>query len=59
MQNPNTLPVGYAYIPPQRLTQVYSPEEALCRGTLFPEPYLPKGVYDAANCKNEKGGSCR
>lgn len=52
------LPIGYAYVPPQRLTQVLSVEEALCRGTLFPELYLPMGVYDAANCKYQKGG-CR
>lgn len=59
MTQNDRLPVGYAYIPPQRMEQVFSPEEALAHGTLFPELYLPIGVYDAANCKKEKGGCCR
>ena len=29
--------VGYAYVPYQQLTSVYSPEEALSNGTVFPE----------------------
>lgn len=37
--------VGYAYVPPQMLTQVYSPEEGLERGTIFPELDLPKSEY--------------
>ncbi len=55
----DSLPVGYAFVPPQEMKNVLSPEEALMCGTLFPELYLPIGVYDAANCKHEKGGSCR
>ncbi|NLW23115.1 MAG: spore coat associated protein CotJA [Tissierellia bacterium] len=30
-----------AYIPFQIMNQVFSPEEALIRGTLFPELYMP------------------
>ncbi|PAB59912.1 spore coat associated protein CotJA [Anaeromicrobium sediminis] len=30
-----------AYVPFQRLDKTYSPEEALMRGTLFPELYQP------------------
>lgn len=39
-----------AYVPFQIMNQVYSPKEALDKGTLFPELYRPyhmegKGVY--------------
>ena len=39
-----------AYIPFQIMNQVYSPKEALEKGTLFPELYRPyivknKGIY--------------
>ena len=37
--------VGYAYVPIQQFGEVYAPEEALKRGTLFPELDLPLGVY--------------
>jgi hypothetical protein len=30
-----------AYVPFQRLDQVYDPREALRKGTLFPELYMP------------------
>lgn len=30
-----------AYVPFQRLNQVYDPKEALMKGTLFPELYMP------------------
>jgi len=30
-----------AYVPFQRLKQVYDPKEALMKGTLFPELYMP------------------
>lgn len=30
-----------AYVPFQRLHQVYTPSEALEKGTLFPELYMP------------------
>ena len=37
--------IGYAAVPNQRMTNVYSPMEALEAGTLFPELNLPFGVY--------------
>jgi len=37
--------VGYAYVPVQELGELYAPEEALERGTLFPELDLPISVY--------------
>lgn len=30
-----------AYVPFQRLNQVFDPKEALMKGTLFPELYMP------------------
>jgi hypothetical protein len=38
--------VGYAYVPIQKFGETYTPEEALKRGTLFPELDLPYGVYE-------------
>lgn len=38
--------VGYAWVPPQEMKETYSPEEALSRGTMFPELDLPLGVYE-------------
>lgn len=35
------LPVAMAYVPMQRWNTTYSPQEALTRGTLFPELDLP------------------
>lgn len=35
------LPVGATYAPMQVFRNLYSPEEALCRGTLFKELDLP------------------
>ena len=37
--------VGYAYVPVQIMGEIYSPEEALSNGTLFPELNLPISVY--------------
>lgn len=42
--------LAHAYVPFQSFTNSYSPEEALRRGTLFPELYMPyrperKGYY--------------
>ena len=37
--------LGYLYVPYQKLKSVYSNEEALKKGTLFPELDLPLGVY--------------
>jgi len=52
--------VGYAYLEPQELKAVFEAEEALCRGTLFPELYLPINVYGKCPCRNTvKGEVCR
>lgn len=37
--------VGYAYVPMQMLKETYSPNEALSRGTIFPELDLPMEKY--------------
>ncbi len=59
MNEYETLRVGYAFVPPQHLEQIFEAEEALLRGTLFPELYLPYGVYDRAACKDKKGECLR
>lgn len=45
MNENNEVRVGYAFVPEQEFNRVFSPEEALCRGTIFPELYLPMEVY--------------
>lgn len=47
-----TMLLARAYVPFQRLKQVYSPSEALKRGTLFPELYMP---YDEREKMVEEG----
>ena len=37
----NNLPLAMAYVPMQQFGEMYSPEVALERGTLFPELDLP------------------
>ncbi len=37
------LPIAMAYVPMQKWNEVYSENDALCRGTLFPE--LDKPFY--------------
>ena len=39
------LPLAYPYVPPQRFTQRYSDEDAIMRGTLFPELDFPFQHY--------------
>lgn len=45
MNETEVIRVGYAFVPEQELKQVFQPEEALCKGTIFPELYLPMEVY--------------
>ncbi len=33
--------LAHAYVPYQYLKNVFRPNEALCKGTLFPELYMP------------------
>lgn len=47
--------VGYAYVPYQQLNKVFSVENALCNGTLFPELQLTICEYGKI-CK-ETGGA--
>lgn len=48
--------VGYAYVPPQRLEETFSVEEALCKGSLFPELVLTMCEYGKV-CKQEGGNA--
>lgn len=36
-----TLDLAEAYVPPQVMGKIYGPKEALKKGTLFPELYIP------------------
>ena len=38
--------VGYAYVPYQKLSRVYTPERAMQQGTVFPELDLGIGEYE-------------
>lgn len=46
--------VGYAFVPVQKLTNVYSVADALKRGTLFPELDLTISEYGKV-CKSNGG----
>lgn len=46
--------VGYAYVPIQYLNDVYSTEEGLCNGTIFPELNLSMCEYGKV-CKSMGG----
>jgi hypothetical protein len=52
--------LAHAYVPWQCLNTVYSPAEALCNGTLFPELNMPQGQYGPCEgprpCKVYFGG---
>ncbi|HLV08578.1 MAG TPA: spore coat associated protein CotJA [Halanaerobiales bacterium] len=38
---PDRMKLAHAYIPYQEFREAYSPEQALRRGTLFPELWMP------------------
>ncbi len=46
---PKQTPIGMAYVPYQQWGETYTAEEALCRGTLFPEIDYPFGGGDCTN----------
>ncbi|MBO5408573.1 MAG: spore coat associated protein CotJA [Clostridia bacterium] len=46
--------VGYAFVPPQRLGEIYSLCEALEAGTLFPELNISMEEYVPKQC-----GGCK
>ena len=60
---PSNVRYGYAYVPVQTLRTVYSPNEGLAYGTMFPElvsPYYPNqsmNEIDYLRNYNERG--CR
>ncbi len=41
----NKLPLAYSYTPMQELDSLYSYEDGLNNGTMFPELNMPLGVY--------------
>jgi spore coat associated protein JA (CotJA) len=45
----NRLELAKAYVPFQKINQVYSSSEALKKGTLFPELYKPYMIYENSN----------
>ena len=48
IQPPVTTPLAMAYVPLQTWGETYSPEKALCRGTLFPVLDLP---FERGGCR--------
>lgn len=48
--------LAHAYVPWQCYNVVYSPCEALDKGTLFPELYMPQGVYGPCEGPEPCGG---
>lgn len=38
--------IGYAYVPMQIMDKVYSPNKAICAGTIFPELDIPIDEYE-------------
>lgn len=43
-------PLAMAYVPWQKWGETYPPDTALCKGTLFPELYLPYTGCQRRNC---------
>ena len=43
---PRKTPIGMAYVPVQQWGETFTAEEALCKGTLFPELNYPFGGGD-------------
>lgn len=48
---PAAAPLAASYVPMQELETVYSPEEALTRGTLFPSLDLPFRGTTIGGCR--------
>ncbi len=49
---PKDTTVTMAYVPYQNADKLYSPEQAICMGTLFPEldkPFAPKDITGGMN----------
>ena len=46
ISNKTSKPVGYAFVPVQRLGKVYSPNKAMRVGTIFPELNITIDEYE-------------
>lgn len=57
---PQEAVLAYAYVPIQKWGSVYSLEEALKEGTLFPALNKPLGLYgrDLCKCDRKEGPMC-
>ena len=61
---PDNVMFGHCYVPNQRMTKTFSPEQALRKGTSFPElvsPYCPNQsieIIEYLKSKNEIGKGC-
>lgn len=56
---PNKVMYGHAYVPNQRLVNVFSKQDALKHGTLFPElvsPYMPGQSMEVIDFLRRDGG---
>ncbi len=51
MQNNSCGCVGYGYVPVQQLNTIFNADEALCKGSLFPELALTIEEYGKV-CKS-------
>ncbi len=59
---PNKVLYGHAYVPNQRLRKVFSPEDALKNGSLFPElvsMYNPGQSMEVIDYLRRDGGEFR
>mgnify|MGYP001943804217 FL=1 len=53
-RHPEGLELARAYIPYQEYTRSWSPEEALERGTMFPELYRPYSPHEDYRDRGKK-----
>lgn len=59
---PNKVMFGHAYVPNQTLVNVFSKQDALKHGTLFPElvsPYMPGQSMEVIDLLRMDGGDHR
>ena len=45
--------LAFAYVPYQYMCKVYTPEEGISMGTIFPELVQPPSLYDCSMCEEE------
>ena len=51
-ENIDDFPIAMAYVPWQKWNEIYSAEDALEHGTVFPELYLPFKGKGAGSCES-------